>query len=365
MPTHPKAILFDLIPPTMRRIDGFERLKELEHLTTTYGGIAIVKIVQRRASPDPKTFIGSGKVEELKEEAKKLGARLLLLNNTLRYPQAYHLQELMRSSHVDVWDRIELILHIFEKHAKSQEAKLQIELAQLKHLGPRIFGMGLELSRQGGGIGTRGIGETNIEIMKRHLRERERTVRAKIGKIETMRAQQRDRRRRANLRTISIVGYTNAGKTTLLNTLSGRKEYVADKLFATLDTRIGQVFLPHKKIVALVSDTIGFIQDLPPDLIDAFRSTLGETLHANLLLHVVDAADPKRAQKIGVVECILKDLGAEKKPQLLVFNKADELSLDERRRLAKIFSSLRPLFISAQTKMGIDTLLQEIENMLL
>ncbi|MBI2484578.1 GTPase HflX [Candidatus Uhrbacteria bacterium] len=360
----PRAILIDLVLPTMKKYQALERLEELESLVHTYGGVVVVKKLQRRGTPDHHTYIGKGKVEEIANEARELRAQLLIVNGMLKPRQVYELQELLRKEHLQVWDRVDLILKIFEKHATSQEAKLQIELARLRHMGPRIFGMGHELSRQTGGIGTRGIGETNTEIMKRHLRERERKLTADIEHAAQMRAGQRAYRRRQDLQTVSIVGYTNAGKTTLLNALTGRREYAADKLFATLDTRIGQLYLPHAQKIALLSDTIGFIQSLPPDLIEAFRSTLAETVNADVILHVVDACDPHRDEKMVVVEDILRQLGISQAPMLFVFAKMDGVRRAERARMRAAYRELHPAFVSAQSGEGVDTLLRRIESML-
>src|SRR3990167_357499 len=223
-----KAIIIDLIHPSMRKEDSMERLEELEQLVNTYGGIVVVKKYQKRLSPHGKTFIGPGKVEEIAQEGKELGVSLLIVNDILKPRQTYLLGETFRPVKIDVWDRIDLILKIFAKHARTTEARLEIELASIRHMGPRIFGMGMELSRQGGGIGTVGIGETNTEIMHRHLKKRERRLLEKLEQYQTVRAGHRKSRQRKDLPMLAIVGYTNAGKTTLLNTLTGRKELAAD-----------------------------------------------------------------------------------------------------------------------------------------
>jgi len=226
---------------------------------------------------------------------------------------------------VQVWDRIDLILKIFAKHAHTAEAKLQITLASIQHMGPRIYRMGMDLSQQGGGIGTRGAGETNTEKMRRHLAAQADTIRKKLEHFARVRETHRKGRERAGMRTAAIVGYTNAGKSSLLNALTRKGAYVADELFATLDTRVGKLRLGGAAggVDILLSDTIGFIQDLPPSLVAAFRSTLEEAVHADLLLHVVDASDPRADEKVAVVEDILCQLGAMGVPRLRVWNKTD------------------------------------------
>ncbi len=320
----PKAILVDVIPLEVPKHEAEERLKELENLVTTYGGVVIIKTIQKRGVPDYSTFVGKGKLEEIMLEGQEKGANLLIMNNILKPGQLFNLNEILRKKFMEAWDRIDLILKIFSKHAQTTESKLQIELAKIRHMGPRIFGMGQELAQQRGGRGAvAGQGETNIELMKRHLQAQELSIKKKLEHYELIRAGHRKRRRRSNLLTAAIVGYTNAGKSSLLNALSGKKVYIADKLFATLDTRIGKIYLPQKHKEILISDTIGFIQDLPPELIQAFKSTLAETVEADLILHVIDVADPLVEKKIAVVEEILSQLGASTTLKIYVFNKMD------------------------------------------
>jgi GTP-binding protein HflX len=242
---------------------------------------------------------------------------------------------------------------------------LEIELASIGHMGPRIYGMGMELSRQGGGIGTSGVGETNTEIMKRHLRARERTVREKLESCQVGRDLQRKNRERKGLKSVAIVGYTNAGKTTLLNALTGRREYAANELFATLDTRVGSLFLPGARKTVLVSDTIGFIRDLPPDLIKAFQSTLSEAVSADLLIHVVDASDKNALRHIDVVEDVLDKLHVLATPRIIALNKTDAATAAAVRRMrGQVASDVPVVAVSAVTGAGIGELVESIERIL-
>ncbi|MFH1253171.1 MAG: GTPase HflX [Candidatus Uhrbacteria bacterium] len=357
-----KAIPIDLIQPRQSAEASLERLRELEELVNTYGGLVVVKEYQRRFAPHPRTFIGPGKAQDLAEEGKLLGVKIIIVNDKLKPKQIYELQDIFKSAKIEVWDRLDLILKIFAKHAQTTEARLEIELAGIRHIGPRIFGMGLELSRQGGGIGTSGIGETNIERMKRHLKERERKIVEKIRQYENVRESHRRERRRRGLKTVSVVGYTNAGKTSLMNVLTGRHEYVANQLFATLDTRVGELYLPERQEKVLVSDTIGFIKNLPPDLLHAFKSTLSEAVESDLLLHVIDVSDPLMPMKIKVVEEVLKELGVEKTPKIYVFNKIDLVPKLKRKVLIKEWSEFNPVFVSAEKSLGTKELIETIEK---
>ncbi len=357
-----RAILIDLIHPRMLKQHALDRMVELEELVNTYGGIVIVKRWQKRFAPHPKTYIGTGKVHELGEEAKSVGANIVIINGELKPRQTYEIGETLRIHKVQVWDRIDLILKIFAKHAKTTEARLEIELASVRHMGPRIFGMGMELSRQGGGVGTSGIGETNTERMKRHLKDKEHHIKEKLEKYERGRSLQRAARKRQYLKTVAIVGYTNTGKTTLLNALTGRREYAADVLFATLDTRVGQLYFPQSSQTALVSDTIGFVKQLPPELLNAFSSTLSETIDADFLLHVADASDRHVFQQIDVVDEILKRLQVDQKPRLLVLNKMDQVTQDQKQKIAWRLNGMSHVWVSAVTGSGLDVLINYIEK---
>ncbi len=328
-----KAILIDVIDPKTSKEESAKRMEEIENLLQTYGGIVIVKIMQKKALPDYSTYIGKGKVKEIQEIAKREKANIVIVNNLLKPRQIFQLNEMFRDLDMQAWDRVDLILKIFDKHAKSTEAKLQIELASIRHMGPRIYGMGIELSRQAGAMGVRaGAGESNIEMMKRHLRKQELTIKKKLEHYKKIRSGHRKRRKRKNFNTAAIVGYTNAGKSSLLKALTGKETYIANQLFATLGTKVGKLYLPAsqkseeeyvngKEI--LLSDTIGFIQDLPPFLIEAFESTLAETVEADLMLHVIDINDEDLDKKIRVVEKILDDLEVSTKKKIYIFNKLD------------------------------------------
>lgn len=380
-----KAILIDCIPSSTTKEEAQYRLAEAESLIKTYGGVVVIKKIQKRQTPDYKTFIGSGKLEEIIEESKTTDANILIINNELKPHQTYNINERLRKAAeeerkaatdpwvpgkvradlkpaMQAWDRIDIILKIFQKHATTREARLEIELASIKHMGPRIFGMGMQLSRQGGGIGTRGSGETNIEAMKRHLRKMEFSISKELEECKKVRKIHRDSRKRRDLKTVGIIGYTNAGKSTLLNALTGKGAYAADKLFATLDTRVGKMYVePHE---VLISDTIGFIENLPTTLIKSFQSTLEETVDADILLHVIDVSDPRFLQKIEVVNEILFQIDTLMKPTIYVFNKTDQVPDLNRPELEEQFKVFQPRFVSAASKEGVPDLKTAIHEAL-
>lgn len=351
-----RAILIDCIPKEMSAKDAAHRLEEADSLVRTYGGVSLLKTVQRRMQPHYKTYIGSGKAQELKMDALSLGANIIIVNNELKPAQVFALSELYQREKIEVWDRIDLILKIFQKHASTKEARLEIELASIRHMGPRIFGMGMELSRQGGGIGTRGIGETNTEIMRRHLGKGELRIKKELEACRKARSLHMDRRKRQNFKTVGIIGYTNAGKSSLLNALTKKGALAEDKLFATLDTRVGKTFLPNVEKEILLSDTIGFIQDLPHTLINSFQSTLAETIHADLLLHVIDASDPRVKEKIDVVHDVLQELEVNEKEQIYVFNKTDLGTHLMEEEFEDMFYEYSPVFVSVKERKGLDEL---------
>lgn len=369
----PRAILIDVVDPRLSDDKAKRRMDELSSLTKTFGGVVVVAMLQKRSRPDYRTYIGAGKVDELIEFAKKEKVEVLIVNNLLKPKQIYQIEERFRDAkhRMRVWDRMDLILKIFDLHAKTSEAKLQIKLAAIEHLGPRIYGLGLELMQQTGGTGTRGgQGETNTELMKRHMAKQLDHTKKELERIAASRALHRQDRRRRGLKTVSVVGYTNAGKSTLVNALTKKGAYVADALFATLDTHVGKLWLedphsPGQGTEVLISDTIGFIQDLPPELIEAFSSTLDETVHADLLLHVLDCSDPHHKDKKREVEQILKGLGVEKTPRLLVLNKADRLPSAKQTARLRAYQKREPAFlVSSQTGAGIQQLKEAIRTSL-
>lgn len=377
-----KVFVADVAPTCCNREDLEDRLLELENLVNTFGWIVILKKVQKRWIPDYNTYIWSWKIDEIITEMKSEWASVLIMWNILKPLQIYNLNEKLREHKITAWDRIDLILKIFERHANSPEAKLQIELASIKHMWPRIFGMWMIMSRQ---WLSRWKWETNTEIMKRHLREMEKNIRKELDKYSHVRAEHRKSRTRKNLQTVWIVGYTNAGKSSLMNLLTKKWVLAEDKLFATLGTDVGKMiiastvsqnaqlspqwgglegelsenFLYQKPKEVLVNDTIWFIRDLPPNLIDAFSSTLEDSIEADLLLHVVDASDSKIIEKIKVVDDILEKIEANQK-KLYIFNKIDLIDEAKKIELTEQFSHLNPIFISTYNKIWIEDLKQII-----
>jgi GTP-binding protein HflX len=360
----PLAIVIDLVHPSVSKEEAAVRLEEARGLVTTYGGVVVVHTVQRRSVPHYKTFIGAG--QTLVDLVRQYKADVVIVNDTIKPRQIFEIENSLRALMTkdelpQVWDRIDLILKIFALHAKTAEAKLQITLAGIHHMGPRIYRMGLDLSQQGGGIGTRGAGETNTEMMKRHLAAHEKTIKEKLAHYARVRETHRKDRERRGLKTVSVVGYTNAGKSSLVNALTRKGAYVANALFATLDTSVGKIFVPGSNRVVLISDTIGFIQDLPPQLISAFSSTLEETVQADLLLHVIDAGDPRSADKIAVVDEILRQIGADKIPRWLVYNKADTVKSLKKKGRRKVAEGEPPEYVvSALTGEGVEDLKNDI-----
>lgn len=296
-------------------------LEEFADLAKSAGATIAATLTARIDKPSPSTLIGSGKLEEVKAAAEATGADLVLVNHTLSPGQERNLERYLERR---VIDRTGLILDIFAQRARSHEGKLQVELAQLRHMATRLVRGWTHLERQrGGAIGLRGPGETQLETDRRLLQKRVEQLQQRLEKVEVQRTQMRRARMRSELPRIALVGYTNAGKSTLFNALTGAEAYVADQLFATLDPTVRRIALPGGS--AILADTVGFVRDLPHQLVAAFRSTLSEAREADLLLHIVDAADPLREERIRQVDEVLHAVGAGDLPQLLVFNKIDKI----------------------------------------
>lgn len=357
-----RAILVDVVPHSTSYQEAESNLNELVNLVSTLGGITVEKIIQKRDRPSAKTFLGEGKALEVGALAKAIHADVIIFNNILKPNQILHLTSIFGRN---VWDRVDLILKIFEKHAVTSEAKLQIELARLYHEFPKLYGKGKSFSQQSAGGGGRGVtgvrgpGEKYLEEKKRALRRQIKILEDRLEKIKTIRKNQREVRKRRNLKTIALVGYTNTGKSTLLKALTHKENvYIADQLFATLDTKIGDLYIPGKGQV-LVADTIGFIKDLPPFLIQSFLATLEEAIEADLILHVIDISDKEVLNKIKVVESILKDLGCADKKKIHVLNKADKLPVASRKTLPP-----NTVIVSALQGKGLQELINKIAKLL-
>lgn len=353
-----RAVVYDVILPGTGRSCAEQRISETASLLDTFGGIVVCKVIQRRHHTGSCSFVGRGKLNELIDISGINDADLLIVNNALKPAQLYALQETIENSRkkIEVWDRVDLILKIFQKHARSAEAKLQVRLACLNHLGLRIYDMSEELGREGGGsrggAANKGVGETNTEIMKRYIAEQKRLAKKKIDSLQASRELNRKRRQKNGLQTVSIIGYTNAGKSSIFQNLTSKRTYIENKLFATLDTLTGLVYLPQLGCEVLLADTIGFIRDLPPKLIDAFRSTLEETRYADILLHAVDSGDPDAELHIESVNKILDEIGCGEIPRIFVFTKIDIAETSPMVR----FCNYNGVFVSSVDKSGFSEL---------
>ena len=351
-----RAILAGIEPIRQKQAwSSEESLAELERLADTAGAVVVGRFIQRKEKPDPALFLGKGKVEEISMAIQNTDASLLILDDELTPSQQHNLEQFLG---IKVIDRTALILDIFAQRAHSREGKLQVELAQLKYNLPRIGGQGLVLSRLGGGIGTRGPGETKLEVDRRRIYTRIHDIEAQIGQLKKQRELHRSRRKESRIPLAALVGYTNAGKSTLLNALSGSTVFAEDKLFATLDPTTRLVSLPDKQEV-LLTDTVGFIQKLPHTLVTAFHATLEEVQQADLLLHVVDCSNENYELQIAAVIEVLKELQSESKPTLYVFNKSDRLENEQ--VCARMLHDREGIFISASAGTHLEELKQRIE----
>ncbi|HEY3927327.1 MAG TPA: GTPase HflX [Candidatus Koribacter sp.] len=335
-----------------------DALDELRELTRSAGAEVAGEILQRRDRPDPATLIGSGKLEELQGAVASSNADLVIVDHDLSPSQQRNLE---RELHVRIIDRTQLILDIFARHARTREGQLQVELAQLQYLLPRLGGRGIEMSQLGGGIGTRGPGETQLETDRRKINRRIRHVQQQLDDVRRIRRQQRARRESVPVAVVALVGYTNAGKSTLFNAMTKAGVYASAKMFATLDPTLRGVMLPSKRQV-LLSDTVGFIRNLPTTLVQAFRATLEEVQRAALLLHVADVTSPVALEQQEQVEKVLGELEVQGKPQIHVMNKIDMLSEAKR---AALINTGKVVHVSAAKGLGLDALLHAIDEAIL
>ncbi len=336
---------------TTEEIATEETLEELEALLETAGGFCTAKVLQNRHAPDAHSFIGEGKAQEVRMLVEATESTMVIFDNELSPGNIRALEEIIG---VTVLDRSALILDIFAQRAKTREGRLQVELAQYKYLLPRLSGMGASLSRQGGGIGTRGPGETKLESDRRHIRERINRLEEELERVRQVRSVQRERRIKNSVPVVAIVGYTNAGKSTLLNRLTGAGIPANNRLFDTLDTTSRQLTVSDNLDVIL-SDTVGFIAKLPHHLVNAFRATLEELEYADLLLHVIDASDPNRDEHVSVVDKLIAQLAKPGTPVLKCYNKSDLVSPEE------IPTGEDVVAISAARGAGMEELLRKIE----
>ena len=373
-----RVFLVDLVDKNTNKEELADRMRELENLVQTYGWIVVLQKYQKKDIPDPKTYVWKWKLDEIIQDMLHLKANLLIVWNALKPAQIWQINEKLRvvseehklDPKMEARDRIDLILKIFEKHATSWESRLQIQLAAIKHMWPRIYRMWMDLSKQwwaaswGGAWATRGLGETNTERMKRHLKEQTLKIEKKLVEYAKMRKLHRDARIKKWMPTVGIVGYTNAGKSSLLNGLTKKWVLAENKLFATLWTNVWNLYVITDPVTwrwkeILLNDTIGFIRDLPPKLIKSFSSTLEDSIESDLLLHVIDSSDPFVWERISVVHDVLSDIWANQK-RILVFNKIDLIDEEKLAELKELFPDEDKVFISVKWNIW----LEELKNLI-
>jgi GTP-binding protein HflX len=359
--SHQRVVVVGLMTAELSQQQFADGLAEVTRLVDTAGGEVLQTITQRRSRPHPQTVIGAGKVQEIAIAVQTVGASLVAFDQDLSPAQVRNLEQQIG---VRVIDRTELILDIFAQRARSRAGKLQVELAQLEYLLPRLVGRGEAMSRLGGGIGTRGPGETKLETERRRIQKRVSRLQQEVDQLQSHRSRMRHQRQKQEVPTVAVVGYTNAGKSTLLNSLTHAEIYAEDQLFATLDPTTRRLAVPcHGELhTVLLTDTVGFIKELPPALIDAFRATLEEVSEADAMLHVVDLSHPAWQSQIESVRNILEEMPIMPPESLLVFNKIDQVEPETLNEAKQDFPDA--IYISAEQRLGLETLREKMGAMM-